>query len=297
MGKVFKALLKAEAGEVNDLVQPATEPAIAAPEPRRQANPAEVTESAITTGHGNRPAAASARGWDERLVAASGTNSEIAEEFRRLRTHILHPSGGGTPARTILVASAAPGEGKTFVCAGLAIALAQSVEGHALLIDCDLRRPSLAGMFGLANEPGLSDHLRARTDLAQLIRKTSLGKLSLVPSGAPPANPAELLGSDRLSSMVAEVTNRYPDRYIIFDSPPLLKAAETAILAKQVDGVVLVVREGTARREHVRQLMETIGQEKIIAVVFNAYQSNILEKHIAGYYGGEYYSASVMEQR
>lgn len=295
MGKVFKALLKADSADRNDAVQQlrAAAPDTVAPESQQQPRqPAQQTPPGPAVFVEER-LSKTVKGWDERIIAASGTDSGIAEEFRRLRTHILHPPGGEKPARTILVASAAPEEGKTFVCAGLAVSLAQSMEGHVLMVDCDLRWPTLAGMFGLGNTPGLADHLREQIDLGRLIRKTSLGKLSLIASGAPPINPAELLGSDRLTSMVAEVANRYQDRYIIFDSPPLQKAAETAILAKQVDGVVLVVREGKSSREHIRQLVETIGPDRIIAVVFNAYQVNILDKHISGHYGGGYYSSRV----
>lgn len=232
-----------------------------------------------------------ARSWDERLVAASGSDPDVAEEFRRLRTRILHPPEGGNPPQIILVASVAPDEGKTFVCSGLAISLAQGVEAHVLMVDCDLRQPTLAGVFGLGNEPGLSDHLRDKTGLDQLIRKTGLHKLSLIASGRPPANPAELLGSDMLAAMINEVAGRYPDRYILIDSPPLLKAAETAILAKLVDGVVLVVREGGSRRNDIRLFIDTIGPEKIIAVVFNGYRSNLIENRLSGAYGGGYYSS------
>ncbi|HET98173.1 MAG TPA: polysaccharide biosynthesis tyrosine autokinase, partial [Desulfurivibrio alkaliphilus] len=227
---------------------------------------------------------------DQRLVAALGAASGVAEEFRRLRTRILHPAAGTRPARTILVVSAAPGEGKTFVCAGLAISLAQGVEEHALAVDCDLRHPSLAAMFGLDNDQlGLADHLRDGVDLGRLIRKSGLDKLSVIPSGAPPANPAELLGSEKLAAMIREVAARYPDRYILIDSPPLQMAAETAILAGLVDGVVLVVRAGKSRRDDVGQLVETIGPDKIIGVVFNAYRSSPLERRLSGAYGGDYY--------
>jgi len=228
--------------------------------------------------------------WNERLVAALGTASAPAEELRRLRTSILHPPAGKKPARTILVTSAMPEEGKTFICAGLAVTLAQGVKEHALLVDCDLRRPLLGEMFGLANDQGLVDHLARGVDLGRLIRKVGHPKLSVIPSGPPPVNPAELLGSERLLTMINEVAERYADRYIIFDSPPLLKAAETAILAKHLDGVVLVVREGGARREDIQQLVETIGPEKIIGVVFNAYQTNVLERKIYGS-PSDYYSS------
>ena len=230
-------------------------------------------------------------------MSALGAASAVGEEFRRLRTQILHPPADVNRARSILVTSAAPGEGKTFVCAGLAITLAQGVKEHALIIDCDLRRPAMAALFGLDNDQGLADHLRHGVELGGLIRKTGLDKLSLIPAGPPPANPAELLGAEKLPAMISEVSKRYPDRFILLDSPPLLSAAETAILAKLVDGVVLVVRESRSRREDVIQLVNTIGPEKIIGVVFNAYRSNRLERGLAGSYGGSYYSTYGGEAR
>lgn len=312
MGKVFNALRKAETAAVNDAIPPtgevapdhASPVAPVAPEVSPAAELAG-TSAAVATGTKSRasrqvkkaPPPLAASGWDERLVSALGAASVVGEEFRRLRTQILHPPADVKRARTILVTSAAPGEGKTFVCAGLAITLAQGVKEHALIIDCDLRRPAMAALFGLENDRGLADHLRNGVDLGSLIRKTGLDKLSLISSGPPPANPAELLGSEKLPAMISEVSNRYPERYVLVDSPPLLSAAETAILAKLVEGVVLVVRESRSRREDVIQLVNTIGPEKIIGVVFNAYRSNRLERGLAGSYGGSYYSTYGGEAR
>jgi protein-tyrosine kinase len=282
VGKLYKTLRKAGSATGNDYNQPQLTAAGFSP----------VSSASAGAGSPFFRQDINPLKWNERLLAAMGTASEVAEAFRRLRTFILHPPSGKEPARTIMVTSSAPGEGKTFVCSGLAVVLAQGVEEHALVIDCDLRRPSLAAMFGLAGQKGLADYLRSGLDLGQLIRTTGIPKLSVIASGAPPDNPAELLGSERLPAMINEVASRYPDRHILFDSPPLGGAAETAVLAKYVDGVVLVVREGKSRREEVRYLVETIGPEKIIAVVFNGYQTTLLERSVSGSYSC-YYSYHV----
>lgn len=305
MGRIFKALSKAESADYNTVTH--VSPAVSTPDASHGSRMAQkepmVAAESTEPGHADLShqedsgAALTARSWDERLISASGSDSDVFEEFRRLRTRILYPHEGSNPPRTIMVSSVAPGEGKTFVCSGLAISLAQGVDAHALIVDCDLRRPSLAKMFGLDNEPGLTDHLRDKIGLDLLIQKTGMDKLSLIASGRPPANPAELLGSDMLSAMIREVSTRYPDRYILFDSPPLQKAAETAIIAKLVDGVVLVVREGISRREDIKLFIETIGPEKIIGVVFNGYRSNIIESRLSGAYGGAYYSSYNSESR
>ncbi|MGV1098200.1 polysaccharide biosynthesis tyrosine autokinase [Thiovibrio sp. JS02] len=225
--------------------------------------------------------------WNERLRMSTDPYSQYVEQFKRLRATILHPPSG-VPVKTILVTSVAPHEGKGFVCANLGVALSQGVESHALLVDCDLRRPSLAQLFGLSNETGLVDHLRNDVDLSLLVRKTGQAKLSLIPSGKPPRNPAELLDSQKMKVLIDEVAGRYPDRVVIFDSPPNIVASETSILAQQVDGVIIVVRSGGAKREHVKRLIDSIGPEKVIGIVFNAYKENKVKAFLSEKTGYHY---------
>jgi Mrp family chromosome partitioning ATPase len=131
----------------------------------------------------------------------------------------------------------------------------------------------------------LVDYLRDGSDLGELIAKTSVDKLSLLPSGETPVNPAELLGSARMEGVVKELSSRYDDRIIIFDSPPFQVASEASVLARRVDGIILVVREGGAGKPQVRMLMETIGPDRIIGVVFNAYTTNVVERSLMKGYG------------
>ena len=227
--------------------------------------------------------------WDERFVEAFQNYLGVAESFRRLRTKILHPVDG-QKIQSILVTSSLPGEGKSFVCANLGAILAQSVERHAIVVDCDMRRPSLAGLFGLENRQGLVDHLRDGVDLALLIRKTGMESLSVIPAGIPPVNPSELLASEKMNQMVAEIVGRYSDRIVIFDSPPAQAASETAVLAQNVDKVIIVVRWGLSGREQVKKFIETIGREKILGVVFNSFEMNILDTKLPGEGYYKYYS-------
>ena len=228
--------------------------------------------------------------WDERLVLATATTGAVAESIRTLRTRILYPVLGETP-RTLLVTSASPGEGKSFICANLGISLAQGVDDYCILVDCDLRRPSQHEMFGISNERGLVNHLQQNVAAEELIIKSGVDKLSILPAGPPPVNPAELSGSDSMIKLVNEMKERYEDRFVLLDSPPLHAAAETAVLAQHVDGVILVIRQGTSRREHVKALADTIGRDKIISVVFNAHQTNVLDTTVFGYqdYNAGYY--------
>lgn len=231
--------------------------------------------------------------WDERLTKVSNFSSKTAESFRVLRSKILLPQDGRPAPRTIMVTSALPREGKSFVSANLGIALAQGVDQHSLLVDCDLRAPSLAKLFGISTEHGLVDYLQGRGDLSSLLWKTSLEKLSILASGLPPVNPAELLGSSRMQNLVDELVSRYPDRYIIFDTPPLEVASESIVLSQCVDGVVLVVRQGVSNRALINKFITDIGKDKIIGVIFNGHKSNFITTRLVDkshYYYGNYYS-------
>ena len=225
--------------------------------------------------------------WDERLSQATMVTGPAAESFRTLRSRILHPASGVVP-RSLLVTSAVPGEGKTFVCANLGVVLAQGMDHYCLMVDCDLRKPALHRLFGLPLHQGLSNYLRDGDDLSSMIMSAGVETLSLLPAGPPPVNPSELLASGKMARLVEELENRYDDRIILLDSPPMQAASETAVLARQVDGVILVVRWGGSRRENLHKLVDLIGPERIVGVVFNAFETNILDEKLFGSY--EYYA-------
>ncbi len=233
--------------------------------------------------------------WDERLSLATAVSGPVAEKFRVLRTRILHPDNG-KQIKSILVTSATPGEGKSFVCANLGIALAQGMDNYSLIVDCDLRKPALHKFFGLPLERGLVNYLRDGEELTSMIIPSGVETLTLLPAGPPPVNPAELLGSDSMIRLVDELESRYDDRILILDSPPMEAASETAILAQHVDAVILVVRWGGGRREYVQKLVERIGKDRIIGVVFNAYKENVLDAKVFGSYGYEYGGYSHKEE-
>ena len=228
--------------------------------------------------------------WDERLSKAVHDDPLLPEIFRNLRSRILHPPADRPRPRTVLIMSVAPGEGKSFVTANLGISLSQSIDPHCLLVDCDLRRPSLSKFFGLTTGKGLVDYLRNGEELSSLLVRTSLDKLSILPSGKTPKNPSELLGSARMRSLVAELAERYEDRTIIFDSPPTQVASETLVLAGQVDGIILVVREGGAGRAKIKRVIDSIEPDRFLGLVFNGHTTNIVERYVVdGYKYQGYY--------
>lgn len=136
----------------------------------------------------------------------------------------------------------------------------------------------MSSLFGLNSGFGLVDYLRDHRELSTIIQKTSVEKLSLIASGRPPENPAELLGSSRMHDLIVELSERYEDRIIIFDCPPYQLAAESAVLAKMVDSILVVVRQGGAGRHQVKKLIEKIGKEQLLGVVFNGHTTNVLER-------------------
>ncbi len=278
MGKVSKALDKASQTDISP-VPPVDKPRAGVQEENSSSPPVR-RRARQTVPKADVSASGS---WDERLSLATTVSGPVAESFRTLRTRILHPADGKVP-KSLLVTSATPGEGKSFVCANLGIALAQGIDTYSLMVDCDLRKPALHRLFGLSVERGLVNHLRDGDDLARMMVPSGVETLSLLPAGPPPVNPAELLGSANMTRLVDELESRYDDRIILLDSPPLQAASETAILAQHVDGVVLVVRWGGSRREHVQKLVDRIGRDRIIGVVFNAYKENVLDAKVFGYY-------------
>ncbi|WP_246556199.1 polysaccharide biosynthesis tyrosine autokinase [Desulfonema magnum] len=206
---------------------------------------------------------------DKNMVMLLKPRSFEAEQFRVLRTNLLFPTLRDPP-RSIMVTSATPGEGKSFVSANLAISIAQNVDNkYALLMDCDMHRPCLHNRFGFGDKPGLSEHLSSDVPLSSLFLKTKVKRLTILPGGKPPHNPSELLSSEKMSALLKEVQSRYNDRYTVIDSPPPKLTAETNVIAKQVDGVVLVVKYGVTPRKLVAELIEIIGKDRILGIITN----------------------------
>jgi len=224
------------------------------------------------------------KAFDPKLVALHSPHSYESEQFKILRTNILYPVAGDPP-RSILLTSTCPEEGKTFAAANLAISIALNVNKHVLLIDAELRNPQLHHRFGFGKVSGLSDHLVDGRPLASLLLKTKVDKLTLLPSGTPPENPSELISSERMANLLAEVTARYSDRLIVIDAPPPRMAAETGILARQVDGILIVVRYGRTRMGDLSDLIESMGKKKILGSIVNYTETS--ESRYYGYkYGG-----------
>ncbi len=208
---------------------------------------------------------------DKNLIAFHKPNSFETEQFKILKTKILFPESGVSP-RTLMVTSAVPGEGKSFVASNLAVSIAQDINHHVLLMDCDMRKPNLHKIFGFSEDKGLSNYLTNGIPLSSVLVRPPVDKLTLLPVGTPPENPAELLTSKKMTALLEEVKTRYSDRFIIIDLPPPKLTAETTALARLVDCIILVVRYGSAKQEMIHDLVESLGKNKILGVVFNRFE-------------------------
>jgi exopolysaccharide/PEP-CTERM locus tyrosine autokinase len=226
---------------------------------------------------------------EKELITLRNPHSFEAEQFKILRTNLLFAKSGKIP-RSVMVTSAMPGEGKTFVAANLAISIAQHVNWNVLLIDCDLRRPNVHRQFGFLNATGLSEYLANGTDLEPLLLKTGIENLTILPAGTLPDNPSELLSSERMASLLHEVSTRYNDRLIILDSPPPKMTAEAGALARYVDGILLVVKYGGTPKDSVTELISKLGKDKILGAVINNFDAGF-SRYQKKYYGGHYYSS------
>jgi protein-tyrosine kinase len=228
-------------------------------------------------------------GFSAKLLVLSAPDSLDAENFKILRSQILFPKNGARP-RTIMVTSVFPGEGKTFLASNLAVSIALGINEHVLLIDCDLRKPHIHKMFGYSNSEGLHEYLTGRKELPDLLIRTGIKKLTLLTGGSSPPNPSELLSSTNMREFLKEVRDRYQDRFIIIDAPPSQVVAEANVLAKYVDGIILVVMAQKSPRETIQRAIENLGKQKILGIVFNGYSQSYKSygKYYRKYYGKKY---------
>ncbi|MBW2002343.1 MAG: polysaccharide biosynthesis tyrosine autokinase [Deltaproteobacteria bacterium] len=208
--------------------------------------------------------------YSEKLVTILAPDSVTAETFKVIRGTILYDKDRPAP-KAIMVTSTFPGEGKTFVSSNLAVSFAMGMNENVLLIDADLRRPSIHDMFGYSNEYGLSEHLQGEKTIPELLIKTKIANLSLLLSGETPSNPVELLSSKKMGEFIKESKDRYQDRFIILDVPPSQLTAETNVIANHVDGIILVVKNGKTPRAVIQQTVENLGKEKILGIIFNGF--------------------------
>ncbi len=208
------------------------------------------------------------------MVTPEGERTSIAEEFRHIKRPLIenafkkaNPIHHGN---LIMVTSALPGEGKTFCAINLAMSIAMEMDHTVLLVDADVARPSVLQHLGINADAGLMDLLLDdKLDASQVILNTNIERLRILPSGRGHRRATELLASQAMSNLLNEIANRYPDRIVIFDSPPLLLTSESSTLANQMGQIVLVVAAESTTQYGVKDALRRLGSNPNISLIYN----------------------------
>jgi exopolysaccharide/PEP-CTERM locus tyrosine autokinase len=215
---------------------------------------------------------------DSKLVALSAPKSVPSEQYRTLKTKLFQMRSGRN-LRSILVTSAVPSDGKTLTAVNLALTIAQEIEQRVLLIDCDLRRPSVHKTLGFPKTDGLADFLSQTMESSRVVLPTNIPNLCVVPAGTIPDNPAELLNTQKMKELLASMSLQFD--WVIVDSPPIVPFSDAELLSSLVDGTLLVVRVSRTPAESLTKAAQALKNGNILGVVFNGTQA---KKHSSYYY-------------
>ena len=218
------------------------------------------------------------------LVTYDDPTSTISEQFNTIRTNIQF-SSVDKKLNSILFTSSAPSEGKSTVSNNVAVTWAKQGE-TVVLVDADLRRPTIHKTFNVSNRVGLSSYLLGNASFEDVVQPTMVKNLFVITSGPIPPNPSELLGSMRTKDLI----NRLEDKFglLIMDAPPVNTVTDAQVLAAQIDGVIMVVPQGIAEKAgvaHAKQLLDTV-HANILGVIMNRVTKEKSQGYYGGYYGG-----------
>jgi exopolysaccharide/PEP-CTERM locus tyrosine autokinase len=228
------------------------------------------------------------------FVTPQAQRSQIADEFRVIKRPIIRNARERIGARAdranlIMVTSAIPAEGKSFIALNLAMSIALEVDSHALLVDADVANPSLMRMTHLPPSKGLLDLLTSHdTKLHDVLLRTNVEKLTLLPSGTAHGRATEMLASETMASLLEDMASRYPDRILVFDSPPLLATTEARALASHMGQIVMVVQADRTTQALVKHALETIESCPVVMMVLN----KAPRPEVGSYYGQHYYATT-----
>lgn len=223
------------------------------------------------------------------MVAPDGGRTAIAEEFRAIKRPLIDkamsPVSSTRHGNLIMVTSALAGEGKTFCAINLALSIATEMDHTVLLVDADIARPAVPDILGFSAEVGLMDVLLDhRLDMADVMLRTNVDKLRILPAGRSHKHAAELLASQSMTKLLDEIANRYSDRIVIFDSPPLLPTTEARSLASQMGQIVLVVAAEETTQNAVKEALRQVEPRASVSLVYNKARGFPGRKYYAPYY-------------
>jgi receptor protein-tyrosine kinase len=226
------------------------------------------------------------------LLTPQAKRSREVEEFRLIKRRVLSRrwTGGEGYGNTIMITSALPEEGKTTISINLAMSIAAEEDLRVLLVDADFIKPDALRRLGISEDKGLIDVIQdPRMDISDVMLRTDIDKLSLIPSGRLHDRCTELLASARMNEIIAELSSRYQDRILIFDSPPVLATTESVTLASHMGQIVFVVQAERTRRQLVDSALELLGNRENVGLVLNRAKPRIGSAEF-GYYYNSYYS-------
>lgn len=209
------------------------------------------------------------------MVTAAGGRTRLLEDFRVIKRPLIQRAfaeraEGDKPGNLIMVTSSLPGEGKTYCAINLAMSIAMELDHTVLLVDADVARPSVLRSLGLPAHRGLMDVLvDDKIDMADVMLRTNVDTLSILPAGTSTPRATELLASSSMSTLVSEIANRYRDRVVIFDSPPLLLTSESRVLASHMGQIVMVVEAQTTTQHAVKEALRQLESYPNVNLIYN----------------------------
>lgn len=217
------------------------------------------------------------------LITLVDPSSPVSEQYRTIRTNIQFASTVDQRLKTLVVTSSGPSEGKSTTSANLAVVFAKSGQ-QVLLVDADMRKPTVYKTFQLPNTVGLSTVLSTGKSVLEAAQKSTIDNLSVLTSGPKPPNPSELLGTVRMDQVLEEAKHLYD--IVIFDMPPVVTVTDAQIMASKADGTLLVVRENVTRKDAISKAKEllTMVNARVLGVVYNGTEQS---KDEAYYYYSE----------
>lgn len=201
-------------------------------------------------------------------IVSHKTRDAIADTFRLLRTQTLQAMTR-MGARTLAVTSPNYGDGKTTLALNLAISIAQDMKQTVLLVDLDLRKPCIHSYLGLTPAHGLTDYLKGGMDLGACMERLPFERMTVLPAGSRRDQSSEILGSPQMATLAQELKERYPDRIVIYDMPPLLAQDDPLAFLPHIDSILMVVQEGATTSEDIRRSLEILDPAKIIGTALN----------------------------
>ncbi len=225
------------------------------------------------------------------VVSPDAEKSQVAEEFRIIKRPLIANAFGQGAARVkngnlIMVTSSLPGEGKSFCALNLAISMAMEMDRTVLLIDADVAKPRIPEYLGIQADKGLLDVLQDKDlKLSDVMIRTDIAKLTILPAGRTYKRATELLASAAMTRLIEDIGNRYPDRIILFDSPPLLATSESSVLATHMGQIVMVVEAEKTSQDAVREALSHIQSCEVVSMLLNKTTPTPGADYYYGYYG------------